>query len=243
MVLSDGIPKICVPLTETSESRLLIEAENILSHPADLAEWRIDFYEDADNPEKVIAILQKLRSVLKDMPILATYRTASEGGNREISEEAYKALLKGICAEKAADIIDVEIKRNQNTVKQIIETAQQHGIYVIGSFHNFQCTPSDEEIRTLFKEMHDLKCDILKLAVMPKNNADVLRLLEITDEASKLYAEPLITMSMSEIGSISRILGEKFGSCITFGSLSQASAPGQINVEKLYQLLQEMHHI
>jgi 3-dehydroquinate dehydratase-1 len=126
MVLADGIPKICVPLTETSESRLLIEAENILSHPADLAEWRIDFYEDADNPEKVIAILQKLRSVLKDMPILATYRTASEGGNREISEEAYKALLKGICAEKAADIIDVEIKRNQNTVKQIIETAQQH---------------------------------------------------------------------------------------------------------------------
>ena len=56
------------------------------------------------------------------------------------------------------------------------------------------------------------------------------------------YADrPIITMSMAGLGSISRIACEAFGSCLTFGSGSQASAPGQIESEKLYQALQIVH--
>ena len=56
------------------------------------------------------------------------------------------------------------------------------------------------------------------------------------------YADrPIITMSMAGLGSISRIACEAFGSCLTFGSGAQASAPGQIGAEKLHQALQIVH--
>lgn len=241
IVLNEGMPKICVPLTGTTEQSVLEEAEEIRSHSADLAEWRMDFFEDVNDFAKVKSTLQNLRRILGSMPILATFRTADEGGNGKIDGHAYKELLNSINKERLADLIDVEILRNVEIVKDIIDTAHENGVYVIGSYHNFQMTPSAEETRLLFRKMHDMNCDILKLAVMPKDNADVLGLLQITDEASKLYAEPLITMSMSQTGSISRILGEQFGSCITFGSLHHSSAPGQIDADTLHQLLKIIH--
>jgi len=241
MVLSEGMPKICVPLTGSTEQSVLEEAEEIRLHPADLVEWRMDFLEDVNDYTKVRNVLQNLRGILGSMPILATFRTSDEGGNRQISGHTYKELLNIISKEKLADLIDVEILRNAEIVKDIIDTAHQNGVYVIGSYHNFQMTPSAAETRLLFQKMHEMKCDILKLAVMPNDNADVLRLLQMTDETSKLYAEPLITMSMSQTGSISRIAGEQFGSCITFGSLHQSSAPGQINADTLHHLLKTIH--
>ena len=48
---------------------------------------------------------------------------------------------------------------------------------------------------------------------------------------------PIITMSMAGQGIISRLCGEVFGSCLTFGFVNKASAPGQINVEELNKVL------
>ena len=73
---------------------------------------------------------------------------------------------------------------------------------------------------------------------MPQTKMDVLRLLEATlllSERSK--AQPVITMSMGELGQVSRVIGSFSGSALTFGSLQQASAPGQIEVETLAQMM------
>ena len=51
----------------------------------------------------------------------------------------------------------------------------------------------------------------------------------------------LITMAMSGIGMISRLSGECFGSAVTFGAARKASAPGQIGVEQLREILQIVH--
>lgn len=84
--------------------------------------------------------------------------------------------------------------------------------------------------------------DIPKMAVMPQTKKDVLTLLSATEEMASDYADrPIITMSMAGLGSISRIACEAFGSCLTFGSGAQASAPGQIGAEKLHQALQIVH--
>ncbi len=48
---------------------------------------------------------------------------------------------------------------------------------------------------------------------------------------------PLITMSMSEIGRLSRAAGSFTGSCITFGAGARASAPGQLGAAELRQVL------
>ena len=90
--------------------------------------------------------------------------------------------------------------------------------------------------------MQDMNADISKIAVMPACRQDVLTLLLATLEMTEKYADrPIITMSMAGTGVVSRLVGESFGSALTFGAASQASAPGQIDVEQLRQVLDIIH--
>lgn len=85
--------------------------------------------------------------------------------------------------------------------------------------------------------------DIPKIAVMPQSAGDVLTLLSATEEMARCYADrPIITMSMSSQGVISRLCGEVFGSSMTFGAVGQVSAPGQIPVDQLCQALEILHN-
>ena len=82
----------------------------------------------------------------------------------------------------------------------------------------------------------------MKLAVMPQSMQDVLNLLEETSHFHQEFPDhPLITMSMGPKGCISRISGEFFGSCVTFGAGEKASAPGQLPVDELETMLGILH--
>ena len=87
-----------------------------------------------------------------------------------------------------------------------------------------------------------MNADIPKIAVMPQNRKDVLTLLAATEEMATNYADrPIITMSMAGTGLISRLSGEVFGSCLTFGTAGNISAPGQIDALKLRSVLHILH--
>jgi 3-dehydroquinate dehydratase-1 len=123
-------------------------------------------------------------------------------------------------------------------VAQTITAAHEKGIKVILCNHDFDKTPSKQEILSRLQQMQLKGADICKIAVMPRNSEDVLTLLEATREMYENYADrPLITMSMGTLGMISRISGQVFGSAATFGSAGTASAPGQISVSELRKLL------
>ena len=86
--------------------------------------------------------------------------------------------------------------------------------------------------------MQHFHADIIKIAVMPKNKEDVIALLLATEEMVSKHAKcPVVSMSMSKLGIISRVSGELFGSAITFASAGIASAPGQIPVESMKMVL------
>jgi len=86
--------------------------------------------------------------------------------------------------------------------------------------------------------MQDMGADIPKIAMMPRNTQDVITLLSATNRMFTEFADrPIVTMSMSGKGVISRLSGEVFGSAMTFGAVGQVSAPGQIPVEKLNLVL------
>jgi 3-dehydroquinate dehydratase-1 len=94
------------------------------------------------------------------------------------------------------------------------------------------------------RAMSRLKVDMVKIAVMSRTMQDVISLLT----ASEMYEEweesvPFIAISMGELGRISRYCGEKTGSGITFGALGKESAPGQIPVDELRDLLIEHHEL
>ena len=131
--------------------------------------------------------------------------------------------------------------RDEGTVEMLIREAHACGVKVIVSNHDFEMTPPEAEILHRLRAMERIGADIAKIAVMPLSRKDVLALLAATEQMYRTAAVPVVTMSMSGQGAISRLCGEVFGSAITFGSAGRASAPGQIAVEELREVLRLIH--
>lgn len=240
--IGEGMPKICVPIVEKTRAEIIKAAEKIKTLPADLVEWRADWYEEIFEADVVLDVLQELRRILGELPLLFTFRTKKEGGEKEIDEKNYRTLNQLVVESGLADLIDVEVFSGDEVVNDLVRTAHENGVKVIGSNHDFEKTPSKEEIIRRLQKMQELDVDLPKIAVMPRKKEDVLTLLAATEEMNRKYADrPIITMSMAGDGVISRLCGEVFGSALTFGAAGQASAPGQIGVKELRQILTILH--
>lgn len=241
LIIGEGIPKICVPVTGVTKEEILAQAQQVFEAGPDLVEWRADFYEDIFETGKPEEVLDDLSAVLGDLPILFTFRSSGEGGNREISAKAYEKLNISVAEQQIASLVDVEVYMNKLDAGSLIDTIhQKHGI-VVASNHHFDKTPSKSEMCRILKNMETLGADILKLAVMPETSEDVLNLLQTTVDLSAQTVRPIITMSMGKLGVISRISGAVFGSAVTFATVGQPSAPGQISLDKMRTILQEIN--
>ena len=242
IVIGEGKPKIVVPIVAKTEVEMEEQLQKIIQEKADIFEWRSDWFDGIFDWERVEKALKILRRYAEETPILFTFRTAEEGGERKISQEMYREL--NICVGKTqlADMIDVEGFALENADK-LIKELQELGAKVIVSSHDFKKTlPKDEIIKRLCR-MQELGADIVKMAVMPQSAKDVLELLAATEEMNRLHAkQTIVTMSMSGQGVISRLAGELIGSALTFGSAGKASASGQIDVGELDFILTTIHN-
>lgn len=238
--IGEGLPKIAVPITGKREDEILNILRKIDFEKVDLVEWRADFFKDVLDIEKLLKVLKILRGKLGDTPLIFTFRTPGEGGEKDISKDDYIGLNKYIARSKLVDIIDIEIFYLGEKAKDLIKEIQNEGLFVIGSNHDFLKTPSEEDMLCKLKSIEKSGADILKMAVMPKTSGDVLKLLKLTDRMKSKTKKPLVTMSMGELGKISRISGQVFGSSISFGALDNLSAPGQIPVDELFNILNTM---
>lgn len=237
-----GIPKICVPIVGTTKEEILEAARKINETMADVVEWRVDWYEDIFDFDKTKETMAALRKALGDTPILFTFRTSKEGGEKAIEEDVYVKLNQMAAETELIDLVDVEAFTGDEAVKAVVETAHLHNVKVVASNHDFHKTPSQDEIVSRLCKMQELGADIPKIAVMPQNKKDVLTLLSATEEMVREHASrPIITMSMAGTGVISRLCGEVFGSALTFGAVGKASAPGQMGASELRTVLTLLH--
>lgn len=241
LCIGQGMPKICVPVTGATRDEILNQAREIAEAGPDLVEWRGDYYEDILTEGKAESVLETLSDILGDIPILFTFRTADEGGMREISTEDYENLILTVAEQKAASLIDVEVYLDGLVPEELIEKIHQRGGLVLASNHHFDETPFLVEMIEILTDMEDMKADILKLAVMPGTPEDVLNLLQATRRVSAITPRPVVTMSMGKLGVVSRISGGTFGSAITFASVGTTSAPGQIPLDDMRQILTSLN--
>lgn len=238
-----GAPKIIVPIVGKTKDEIITEAKTFDSIPVDVVEWRADWFEGVFDFAQVKDVLTDLREVLGNIPILMTFRTSKEGGEKAIDDEAYAELNLNAAKSGLVDLIDVEIFTGDAVVREIIDGAHAAGVKVVASNHDFHKTPAKSDIIYRLRKMQDMGADIPKIAVMPQNKRDVLTLLAATEEMVTDYADrPVITMSMAGTGVISRLCGEVFGSSMTFGAAGKASAPGQMGVNDLNTVLGLLHN-
>lgn len=241
--IGTGAPKIIVPIVGVTKEEIINEAKTFDSIPVDVVEWRVDWFEGVFDFAQVEDVLKELRSVLGEIPLLMTFRTSKEGGEKAIDTDAYAELNIKAAQTGYVDFVDVEIFTGDEVVTKVIDGVHAAGVKVIASNHDFHKTPEKADIIYRLRKMQDMNADIPKIAVMPQNKKDVLTLLAATEEMTSLYADrPIITMSMAGTGVISRLCGEVFGSSMTFGAAKKASAPGQMGVKDLETVLTLLHN-
>lgn len=236
-VFGAGMPKICVPIVEKSREAIWKKAEEIASLPVQVAEWRVDFYEDVFCTDRMLDTLQGLRERLQEKALLFTFRTEGEGGNLPVEKELYYELNRVAASSGCVDLVDLEAFLDEEQTSAQIQKLKTAGSRVITSNHDFQKTPTVAEMVRRLKRMEEMGADVAKLAVMPENRQDVLNLLQATVSSDEMLEIPVVTMSMAKQGVISRITGGLTGSAMTFAAVGSTSAPGQIPVEEMVKIL------
>ena len=186
----------------------------------DIVELRVDFLssQEAQQAARFPA--------MTDLPVILTCRRAQDGGQYRDSEKSRLAIIeKALEGDFAYVDIEEDVKRSVCVTK-----AQQKGIQVIRSFHDFHQVPDD-----LVHRMVQIarKGSIPKAAVMPSSIQDVKRLFEAARELNSIDRK--ILLGMGPYGLPTRILYRKMHSLLTFTS-SDETAPGQISPREMKEI-------
>ena len=217
--------KIVVPimLTELAE----LEKVSVSDYrTADIVEWRADFL----SADEILEMAPKFFEKFKESKILFTLRTVREGGNIQVSEKKYLQILQEILTYNPA-YIDVEFFTHGPSFAALKDFRDK----MVLSYDNFDEVPTDLTNRLI--KMHEEGTAFVKVAVMPERECDVLDLLQITRDMTLEYGDHFISMAMGDLGRLSRISGYLTGSCWTFASLENSSAPGQISLKETEYIL------
>ena len=240
--IGEGRPKVILPIVERAEAAILEKAAQFSTLQADCVEWRVDYFEGARAPGAVARCLAKMRVILRDKLLLVTIRTKAEGGQVALSPAEYRQFLELVLDTDCADLLDIEFFTAGADLPLLVEQAHTAGVPVVCSSHDFHKTPPRAELVHRMVAMQQAGADLPKLAVMPQSRTDVLELLAATAEMADLHPEtPVITMSMGALGAVSRLAGEAFGSAMTFANPGQASAPGQVSLNIVNEVLDALH--
>lgn len=233
-------PKICVPIVAPIRDGILFEAKQIAKLPIEMVEWRIDFF--AGYEKEILDVIDELKRVLFEKKLIVTIRTVEEGGEENGSRFDYFTLIQRILEQQTADYVDMEVARDEKLVKELCEKYSDGKTKVIGSYHDFSKTPSEEEIKERLCKAKACGCFAGKLACMPNTREDVDTLLNATAAMKEKYPDfPLITMSMGEFGKASRLYGGLYGSFVSFGCRTEASAPGQVYYETMREVFDKIY--
>ncbi|MDO4680766.1 MAG: type I 3-dehydroquinate dehydratase [Aerococcus sp.] len=236
MTIGEGAPKVIIPIVAPDEAGVIEKAKEAHELGADFIEWRIDFFKDVLTPGAIAKSSKKVKEAAQ-LPLLITFRSEREGGELALDDAGYFDLYQDILDNGTLDLLDVELYMPADNVESLIQLAHDKGVKVIMCNHDFDKTPAKDDIVERLTQMEEKGADIAKIAVMPNSSEDVLTLLNATYERYQQADIPLITMSMGQLGMISRLSGEVFGSSATFGAAGQGSAPGQAPVGQLQSIL------
>ncbi|AGX87620.1 3-dehydroquinate dehydratase I [Candidatus Symbiobacter mobilis CR] len=241
MAPGGGFPWLCTPLVGCNREELAAELREIVPKRPDLLEWRADHFGDVGDVEAVIETAQAIRAAAPTIPLLFTMRSVVEGGQPvALDDEQIVALCAAVCAHAGIAWIDYEMRQPAERIAAVRAVAQTHGVRLLLSFHDFGRTPSVEAMTAKFFLAQERGADVAKIAVMPHSIDDVLALLTATRHASKVLTIPVAGMSMGALGALSRWMGWTCGSALVFVVGASSSAPGQVRIEDMREVLAKM---
>lgn len=218
-------PVIATALTDGAPSGQARQARLAQQQGAEALELRADLLAD---PAQVRAALTAVRAA-SSLPLLLTYRSATEGGKGAGHGQGYEDYLASLLQLRLA-VAAVDIEMACPASKALVAEAKAGGYDVVGSCHDFTATPSAAQIAEKLAQITAAGADITKVAYMPRTAQDVAALRHAAHDFAGAYPyQPLIAISMGQLGAPSRT---DLANCLTFATIADgaASAPGQATI-------------
>jgi 3-dehydroquinate dehydratase I len=224
---------ICVSIAG-EKSTLAVETAKAAEKYADVIEIRLDTLSD---PE----IECFVKNLVK--PLLFTNRPEWEGGLFKGAETARLELLIEAVRHDCA-LVDLELKTAPELRGELLDVLLQHpktGLII--SWHDFSGTPSREELGDILLQQMESGAHIGKIVTTAHDSMDILRVLSLQETAREINF-PLIAFCMGTVGKISRLATTKLGGYMTYAAPDEGrgSAPGQIPVSVMYDMLARLNH-
>ncbi|HTS00897.1 MAG TPA: type I 3-dehydroquinate dehydratase [Thermoanaerobaculia bacterium] len=170
-----------------------------------------------------------LRAAFAGRTLIATVRSAPEGGSFRGNEEEEKDLLEGALA-AGFDFADVEFRRDGSgrAWSSSLPPSKK-----ISSLHDPEGIPAD--LDGVVARMLSSGARYVKIVATANDVSDVLRLLEL--QAAHRNGR-LSVFGMGEAGIATRVLSPYLGAALSFGALDPArtTAPGQVAARDLAEV-------
>lgn len=156
-----------------------------------------------------------------------------------ILEERREKLATAITA--GADYVDIEIEAEESFRDYLTQLARTHHCGLILSYHNFDETPSREDLLQILEECFLLGADIAKLVCQVRSLSDSARILSLYDSGQRHSdgGKRIIALGMGEEAQITRIAAPLLGAPFTYAAPGpgRETAPGQLSKDTLTELL------
>jgi 3-dehydroquinate dehydratase I len=218
------LTKICVSVADESVGKVKAQMKQAFNGGADFVEVRFDFLKPSEVMTAVDLIGEdRGRCVF-------TLRSKEQRGRFSGTEEERIHLLRKL-AEARPMLVDIELHtlKKNDSLADYLESAS---IPVLVSWHDFEKTPSNDELSSILTEMR-IFSTYVKVVTTAKSVHDSLRLMGLYENAVGLH--PII-FAMGEAGIITRVLSVLYGAPYTYAALDKAVAPGQMTLDQMRNL-------
>lgn len=194
----------------------------------DLIELRIDHFTSISTGH-IAGVIRKARSLNRHL--ICTVRSPDEGGRISITDEERLEIF-GVAA-PLVDIIDIEA--SSAIFRDVLDMVNKNNKILIASVHNFNCTPPYREMEEMIRFNKARGAHIVKIATMPQRREDILEMTRLT---VMHHRDNIVTISMGQMGMITRLFFPFIGSLFTFASVGSTKAPGQIDAIRLREIME-----
>ncbi|MEQ1645885.1 MAG: type I 3-dehydroquinate dehydratase, partial [Pyrinomonadaceae bacterium] len=137
-----------------------------------------------------------------EKPLLATYRSADQGGKSDASLSEREQFWASI----GSDLWAVDLEED-------VLGSRPDSVVRLMSHHDFNGVPDD--LNAVYSRLAASDCDVVKLAVTADDIVDTIPVWKLIEKA-KAAGKDIIPIAMGDAGKFTRILGLAHGAFLTY---------------------------
>lgn len=228
--------KKIVALIGKDKDELVKEFSKTKGYDIELFEIRADYLDDISK-ENIDEIIRELRK-LSDAKIILTLRTKREGGNYSGLDYATKVHS---FLDLSMDYIDLQINElTDQGLKDMITHAKIKDTKVVLSVHHMNRGVSRGLFQYYIDKAKKFDADIVKIVDMPQSITEAISKLIVSGKYAEKNENPeLLSISMGELGVISRYITNIYRPSYNFINISDKINVGQFRLNEMQKALSQ----